>query len=213
MNASRFWLLDVLELERAADLEELEVRSDRDLARSRRADARFHRRAEALDVELHARAARDAVGLGLGLVARVAEGHAHRAHGARGGLVEPDEAHAELAALRLLAAPEDLALDDDLVAHAVEAAHELLALRRQVRGAQPHAVGRDVDRLGLEAAAGPLADRNERLVRDAATARATLLLASLDAAGVLCASNTHSHLLPTERGSGASRPKPSASTC
>ena len=48
--------LQVLDLELAADLEELEVRADLELLRAAAADASLHRRAEAVDVQAHARA-------------------------------------------------------------------------------------------------------------------------------------------------------------
>ncbi len=183
-------LVHVLELERAPDLEELQVGSHRQLARAGVAHARLHGRAEPLDVEAHPRAAGRGRLLGGGLVGGVAERHAHGPHGAGGGLVEADEAQAELAALRLLVAPQDLAVHGDLRAHPVEAADELLAHLGEVGGAEPHPVRGDVDRLGLEARA-VLAHGDQRLeVEPLPTARAAFSARVLRS-GTLCASNTH----------------------
>src|SRR6185369_5803249 len=70
---------------------------------------------------------------------------------------------------------------------------ELVTDRREERRSQAHALGRDVDRLGFEAAADHLSDRDQRLEVDAlALARPSLLAIRAGGAGFLCASITHS---------------------
>src|SRR5262249_30244296 len=92
-------------------------------------------------------------------------------------------------------------VDDDLLAAPVEAADELVALGGQVRGAQPHPVGGDVDRLGLEPAAGVLAHGDQRLEMDALpSARAPLLGLRAGRTGTLCATIAHTPSPPDRAG-------------
>jgi hypothetical protein len=139
--------LHVLDLELASHLEELEARADLDLLGRARANARLHRRAEALDVQAHASPAR---GLPrLRSLARVPRLH-QRSQGIDAAAVEGRERDAEIAPLGAFGAPGDDALDHDLSTVILEAAHERRPLLGQVGRSEVHALGAHVERFGFE---------------------------------------------------------------
>ena len=141
--AARF---EILDLELAPDLQELEIGTDLDLLRAARTDARLHRRAEPFDVQANARAARR-------LVARVVllDVTLHElAQAIDAAAVERRELDAEVAPLAARFAPRHDALDHDFATLILEAADERRAFLGQVGGPKVHSARAHVERLGLE---------------------------------------------------------------
>jgi len=165
--------VDVLEVERTAELEELEVRADHDLAGGRVADAGLHRRAEPVDVQAHARAALDLGGLGVRLVllglGLLVDGLLSRESTQRREAlcVDLGEPHAEVTSAGFLVAPRDLAGHDDFLAVDLEAAGQGLADLRQIGSAEVHSGRVDVHGLRFKRgrAAFTRTDFDDRLDR------------------------------------------------
>ena len=135
----------VLEIELLADLEEAEL-AERGYAGPLHAlDASAHRRRETVDVETHLAALRRVDG---DAVLDHADDALER-HGARG--VEIREPDPELASVTHVVLPEDLSgRHDDHALPRVEATRDGLTDLGQVRGAEVHALFREVYRLRLE---------------------------------------------------------------
>jgi hypothetical protein len=146
-------VVDVFELELAADPQELEIGADQQLGIGRPAHARLHRGTEAVDVQAYPR---PGVGFRAGVL-RLLPGlvpvhAAHLPERSRAGAVEVREPNPELAAPLALPPPNDVGFRRNLLRSAAEPAEKRLPDLRQVGGPQMHAGGRDIDSLSLERA-------------------------------------------------------------
>ena len=143
----------VFELERAANAQELEVRSDEQLTAAGPAHARFHGRPQSVDVQPYPGARVD-----LGLFQGRFFFGLRRAHAAQvpkgrhAGAIEVGKSDTELAAARLFSSPDDVGLGRDLLRTAAETTQERLTDFGQIGRSQVHPARRKIDALGLESA-------------------------------------------------------------
>ena len=148
--------IDVFELEGSSYPQELEVRSDQELALGGSANARLHGRSEAVDVEPNAGAG---IRFGVGRTRRIgarlaAVDAAHVPEGGSAGPVEVGEANAELTAPRAFAPPDHVGLGSDLLGRRSEAAKERLTDVGEVRGTELHARRGEIHPLSFEGGTG-----------------------------------------------------------
>jgi hypothetical protein len=141
-------VLDVFHLQLAAELQELEARADLEAGGAAALlDSGFHRRAKAIDVQAHPRTdwASGGARSGLGVLSTAQLAQRFDALAVESGELDP-----EFTPTAVLLPPGDHPFDQDLAAAVLEAAHQRIALVRQVGGAKVHSAGAHVHGLGFE---------------------------------------------------------------